>query len=501
MLDLKEIMLITTKRYLKKTFMFNASASWKQGNRYKSLMDGIISGAIKSDEEAATFIGLKPNSSGFRTFRGRMKERLINTLMLFTPDIVPHKQNKAMVLCLRNQYACEILRIFHGLRASFALAKETVPKALEGDLWEQALYFAKIVKMHAANTSDIALYNEYSALVKKFTSYVLAEEEVRDLYQEITINYMSNVDNPFNSALIERTNVYLQRIEEIKKEYDTFNTNVYYYRLKGMDLVVKKDFNAAIEIWDVYEIYLQNKGMVGGLFLREVSLQQMGCYMHLRDYESGKKCAEKGIKLFPRSSVNWYLFMEYYFLLLVHSRNYKEAGDVALEVLKDPRFKLQYQHLQEKWKIIQGYAYLITGRKDLKVRVKKVVNETPVYVKDKQGYNVTLLFLQIAYLILNDQYAELTGKIDALRRYSQRYLKRDASYRSYLFLQLIMAAESVHFEYNKVLIKSDKIIKKLNTADLKYSGTVEDLEVIPFEDLWQILLDKMKGESKIPALN
>ena len=136
----------------------------------------------------------------------------------------------------------------------------------------------------------------------------------------------------------------------------------------------------------------------------EFALHRMVAYLHLRDYENGRKTAEESLDYFPEGSIHWMIFQEYNFLLSMHTGQFEAADEIFERVNSHPAFKSMEAWRTEKWTIFQAYSHFImTAGQDSssseetsgkRFSLNKFLNEVPIYSKDKTGMNVAILILQ-----------------------------------------------------------------------------------------------------------
>ena len=113
-------------------------------------------------------------------------------------------------------------------------------------------------------------------------------------------------------------------------------------------------------MWEEAEQFLEeNPPFRQEVKLAALALIRINYYLQLRDYENGRKNAEKCLELFSEGTNNWFVFLEQYFLLAMHTENYINAAGIYLKVINHPRFPFTASERQEKWKIFEAYINYI----------------------------------------------------------------------------------------------------------------------------------------------
>ncbi|MGZ5281829.1 MAG: hypothetical protein ACXWEY_06065, partial [Bacteroidia bacterium] len=265
-----------------------------------------------------------------------------------------------------------------------------------------------------------------------------------------------------------------------------------------------KDYQKAIIACDEYESYLQENPAFYTAQRHAVILsEKAGFYLHIHDFEKGIVSAKQALKLYKEGSINWFLLLELYFLLLLNKGDLLKATDLYIEVVTHSRFEYTRPQQQELWKIFGGYLWFtatseqndvcinkLTSRKQL-FRFSKLLNEIPHFAQDKKGMNVAVLILQILLLLQKKEYVAIISRTEALKSYIYRNLDKDA-HRSHVFIKMLLAMEKSQFEANKTTQKTKSLLEKLKQVDLSYTATQARMEIIPYEQLWQSALNLLK---------
>jgi hypothetical protein len=260
----------------------------------------------------------------------------------------------------------------------------------------------------------------------------------------------------------------------------------------------------SIESWQGLETYLQLHPLfASSMQYGKLSLQQMGNYMHLRQFENAERCAAKCNHYFKKSSNNWHIYMIFYFLLDMQREKYENASKIFDIATADARFRdIPYSN-QEKWQIFEAYIYFVEGaaykqsnkvQKKLdrrKFRFSSFLNDLHVYNKDMAGFNVAILIIEICILIQSGEDQNIVLRMDALKRYKSRNLGKttDRNYRVKVFMELLFEFEKARYQVKALKNKARLLLKKLEARPIEYSDNIEGIEVINFEKLWEMVIE------------
>jgi len=154
--------------------------------------------------------------------------------------------------------------------------------------------------------------------------------------------------------------------------------------------------------------------------------------------------------------------------------------------------------LKEVAELHLGYVHLIKGSGLYKpslasenelpnFKVGKYLNNTQVFSKDKRGINVSILLMHIAFLLQRKDYNAIIDRTDSLNQYAYRYLRKDDSFRSNCMIKMVIQMTKADFHPVRTARYTADLRKQLSHVTLAGSGENIEVEIIPFEVLWDIM--------------
>ena len=117
----------------------------------------------------------------------------------------------------------------------------------------------------------------------------------------------------------------------------------------------------------------------------------------------------------------------------------------------------------------------------------------PIFSKDKTGYNLSIIIAQIVLLVKLNDFDKVMDKFDSLKSYAQRYINKKRNPRSFYFVKMLLLMVKYDFDYEKTKRIAEKFFIKINQSKIGNQGLLEYLEVIPYDILWQDLMEKLKS--------
>ncbi len=505
MKNLIEISKIVTKKRVSKIEIFDKSLLNKKDSKFNEFYDGLVSEKFSNDDEAAQFLyETTPLDDKYRQLKSRFSKRLLNTLFfLDANDPSFSGYHRAHYTCNKNWALVRILLGNGARHSAIKMTRKILNVAQEHRFSDMVLSCSRILMNHASLEGNEREYEEFSEIANQAQSNLLAEMRAEELYQRLTIRYANSV--AVKVELAETADEYLTEVQALSEKHDSYQLHWYLYQISILSRQIRGDFAGTVQVCEKAEKYLaDNPPFNQQKNLAHIALIKLNCYVQLRDYEQGKENAERCLQLFEEGKNAWFVFLEYYFLLAMHTENYINAAGIYFKVVNHARFPYTSENRQEKWRIFEAYLNyifetegldrsLLQNNKKRKFRLMRFLNEVPNFSKDKKGFNVSILIIQVLYLLEKGDYDSIINRSEALNVYCSRYLRKDESFRSSCFIKMLLVMEKEDFKYDRSKQMASKFYRKMVEYAEQEGNEVQDWEVIPYETLWQKVLNRLKA--------
>jgi hypothetical protein len=394
----------------------------------------------------------------------------------------------------------KILLSNHANHTAAALARQILTTALKFKFADVIVNCCRILRRYAADVGDEKGYEEYDQHIKQYENVLDAEIRSEELYQRVIMNYYKPPSK--NQDLRERIDTYCDALVGLSEIYDSPIVIYNMYLVWAFRYEMLHDYQAMLEVCskaeeyiEKYPIYYQSEK------LATFQLKKMSGYLHLQDYKNGKSNAEKCLNSFPVGSDTWFLFMEYYLLLSIHTDNFINALAIYNRATSSSKFKKIMGNDKEKWNIYNIYLnYIIESQGDtnpiLQAQRKKAfrssrfLNDPLLYPKDQRIFTVLLVIAQILFLIEKKGYNAIRERIERLKSYANRQLKKEVYFRLIQFIRLLQQLDKADYKVEN-LSNVDKYYDRLVDTPFSYRGLITELEVIPYEKLWNFILKRL----------
>jgi hypothetical protein len=468
----------------------------RQSTKEELFIKNIEEGVYRSDAQAAADLySSDPNDVRYKMLKHRVKQKLFNSLNHIDPDKAGLNYVRQKELeCNNLLYQANVLRWKHefGLVISLANKALTIADELDfSDLKVSALELLNLSYSELGFSKKFLLaQQELKFALDQFTK----EREAVSLYQGVTLQLRKSTKT--RKEFLPSLPGIIKQLEDLWLSSGTFSafdayykTFIWYHELEG-------NFSKIIDI-TVNTVKLVEDNKVNAHRFDLIYNNFISVYAHLRakDLKNGLYYAERNLSLYNTSSLNWFAYMENYFLLAVHAKQY-ELGDVLLQkVFHNISFNTIPTTARERWMLYQAYFRLIypeAASLSQEARNPYLLS-LPEYSKDKLGFNVAILTLQFIYLLEKGDVEALLYRIESLKKYISTHLKDVFSLRSKLFLKLLMLAVTEDFDEVQCRQKGEQLYKKLIATPAPGDAYAE-IEIVPYEHLWDLILKILKDK-------
>jgi hypothetical protein len=506
--SLLELVKVDSDYRLDNVAIFSIHNRKDKNSKYNQFLDGVLKDSFKDDDEAAQVLyNAGTESVKYRVLKNRIKERIYNNVLFIDTGKRGSNSYAGVYLKLyRHLIVSKFLVGLNAKTAGYELMNKVLNKALKyqmHDIVQQcSLHFRRQSMLEGSNSQ----FDYYNNLFQTANNNLMAEVKAEELYYTIMINFNKSVSH--SPELIEKARDCSKDITRLQEQFHTYFINYYDHSIKSIYFQLISDYSSAIASCDRFDKYLNEHPIFYSDARHANNLVIKGsCYLHLANYKKGIECAREALPLYAEGSENWFILQELYFLLLFNSNDLYGATDIYCNVITHPRFNYTRAQQQELWKVFGGYLwFMINYYKDdrcLKLlaqqkqtfRFSKLLNEVPLFSRDKKGMNVAVLILQILLLLEKRDYVKIISRMEALKSYTYRNLGKDDAYRSHYFIKMLLAMEKMQFDPVKTHLKTTALLDKLRIGDLNYTSTQTRMEIISYERLWNIALDMIKEKA------
>jgi hypothetical protein len=396
---------------------------------------------------------------------------------------------------MRESLASRIIMYKGSTALSVGIIEDSILGSVEDKLSLNILEQLRILTLYYG-TSNYNKYklNKYNELEDYYFNLLKAETKA--------IRYFIELKGLQMRSFAETSQIDKQKARRYSKELQSINVSsrvfdFYKYQVFVKNYEFNHEFEKLFALCKDAELTFstsKNYSISSLIVIKQVKLWtliQLGKYA---------ECSSLGLPELENkelSATNWYSFLHYVIKANLYSGNYLEAGKNIAYCFNHSNFRKLNEDLQEIANLQLGYIHLIWKSNFLKkyeydfelpnFKLGKFINATHIFNKDKRGINVSILLMHIAFLLQRKDYNAIIDRTDSLNQYAYRYLRKDDSFRSNCMIKMVIQMTKADFNPIRTDRYTADLRKQLSHVTLAGSGENIEVEIIPFEILWEIM--------------
>ena len=505
MKNLIEISKIVTKKKVRKIEIFDDHSLKHKNSKFNEFYEALMANKFKNDRDAASFLyGCGPTDDKYRQLKSRFRKRLLNTLFFLDVNLpATSSYDRAYYSCNKDWTLVKILLSNNAQATAATLARQILTTALKYKFADVIVNAARILRDHAAREADEKLFEEYDQHIKQYANVLDAEIRSEELYQRVIMNYYLP-PGPADS-LREKIDTYCDALVGLSEIYESpvILYNMYLVWTYRYEMLL--DYPAMLEVCARAEQYIEEHPRnYRAEMLATFQLKKMTAYLHLQSFDPGQADAEKCLATFQQGSETWFDFLEMYFLLAVHTKRYVNAVAIYHRATGNNRFKHLPHAVRERWKVYdvaQHYLIELRGaenpilleQRKKAFRLNRFLTEPLLYPKDQRILTLQMTIFQMLFLLQRRKLTQAGERVDRLKSFANRQLKRELHGRPIQLIRNLQQLARVDFQADR-LNNIEELTEKLAAHPFVYRGQLSELEVIPYEQVWELAL-----EAAVPA--
>lgn len=503
MRELRELVTVITSHKIRSIEMLGPSMP--SSSKIMKLYQGISSGVLESDEEALHFLYGTPTSarSSYSKLKHDLKKRLLNTL--FFIDQKQSRQSayeRAYYNCYRDFTAARFLLRRGARNAAIGLFHKLLHKARQIELTPVILETLQVLRHHnAVILGNRRKFEEYHKKVLYYQQLNNAEIRADGYLEELLSHYVT--DKSTKRHYFEMAQRYESELRETLRVVNSWKLQHRMRFLSVAKSMVVNDYAATVQRCLEAVQYFRKFKLIPDAYIRPYLYQLVVSYIQMEEYRNGEEAVLQLLEMLETGQSNWFKGMELYCILALHSKSYLKAYEIWKQCTGHTRFRRLYPSVREPWYIIEAFIQYThkTGKirsacpelEQSPFRLSKFLNEVPVFARDKRGYNIPILIIQILFLLNQGDYSAVNERLDALSRYAFRHFRQGEHFRTNCFIKMLNQLPRSFFRRKELERRTGKYFHQLKNVPLVLAREAHEIEIIPYEDLWELVLEGLRG--------
>lgn len=462
---------------------------------------GIHSGKLKDDQEAFEF--LYPdmdNRNAYYKLKHVLNERLRNTL--FFIDIKKNKFSnikKAYLECQKLIGHFNLLLTKGARTNALCIGDKALKIAEKYEFTSEIIHLARnLASNYASVYGDRKKYQEYSAKVFAMQNVFVAESMAEMYYTDLLSLYVN--DKSTKTFVYQQASDHLKELAPYHGKVRTSGFLFSYNMLRTIKHMSVNDHQAAYRVTKEALEAIRRHHFFNTRAFGTLAFQHIACCIPLKKHHEAMAIIRELREMVPAGTFNWYKVQELHFTLLLHTQSYGAAHDIYQRVKRQANFRQVVANTRETWNIYGVWVYLLKATGKIcqgrvpppnGFRIQKFLNDVPTFSRDKRGLNVPILISHIFLLLQQKKYDTILDRLEAIAKYKDRYLDHQHNLRSNVFIDMLLQVPKYHFRRKRVVRNTQQLNARLQSVGLEIANQSHDLEIIPYEDAWELLLDML----------
>jgi hypothetical protein len=507
MIALRELIGIVNKNKLKAVAPITGKA-FLPGPMALKLYDLVAEGRVTTDEAAmeALFPGKAAKSQQpYQRIKNALWDYLVQMLLVIDLNLPQYNARQRLYFESQKKWAAmKILIGKNAHRSTIDIADDIYRQCKKYDFTDIALDIARAMRLYYGSIEgDVKKYEFYRKETEWLEETFRYENMAEYHYTDLILSFVND-----KSAKKEINQIAATLFREIEPGLEIYPSYRLHFMGRLLEVLIHSsinDYRNIVGVCDRAIRFFEGKPYTANVPLQAFLYQEMVCYVQMRDFERGRSAGDRGLSLLQEGAFNWFKYQELLLLLSFHTGEYQPALQVWVDTVAHRRFQSLPQGIIQIWKIFEAYLFYLMENGKITIpadqksplsrfKMARFANETPLYNKDKRGLNIPILNFQILYLILTKRYDATIDRIEAVEKYTTRYLKKDENYRSNCFIKMLLQIAEAGFHKAAAARNAEKYLKMLKASPLDFANQSHDIEIIPYEVLWQMALDSLDNK-------
>ena len=500
--ELKSLVWMVSKNKVKNNEIFGRSDTLKKNKQY-ALFNAIVKNRIYTDEDARLLL-YPDDPKGFekvRRLKKKLEKRLLDSLLhidlnqqIFSPI------RKVYIQCHKD-YIIMLALIFNDeMERGIKTGEKALKVALQYEFTDLAVNFLIYLKrQYYFYARDEKKRNRCGRLLAAQMKILQAEIMAEEYFQEVTMQYINSLS--FEKEMAGKAMKYAAHLKKLLPEVSSQTFILKAYKVLMLPYEINYDYKKVLAICDeALELLRAKKPHTIPNYVRVFLVKKTFAWLKLGNLHKSRQVLGEIFEMTEEKSLNWYILKSLHIKILFHAKEYQRAFQMFRQTVEPSINKKLPDNCVEEWKVLRAYLhyFIAAGKIDpgadpngkwSKFRFSKFRNEVPGFTKDKRGGNIHVLILKLLFSIINKKYDEIADQLESLKTYSSRYLRKEGTRRSYYFIHMLMQLPRGYFNKKVVVRKAEKYVDRLRKAPLPLADQSAELEIVPFEHLWESVLE------------
>ncbi len=474
-----------------------------KSSKINQFYDSILRNDFLTDDCASQhFYDASPSNSSYKNLKRSLKQRMLNTLFFsdFSSDF--SEREKAHLYCIKNIALVKYLIYLNVRNFGIELCKKVITKAIYYEFNDIIIDAGFYLKGHyVIRMGDLENFEYYNTILKKSIKSREAENLAGEYYLRLILPYVNA--KHVKGDTHEKAKEYFEELKPYRETTESPYFNYMTYYIESLIYLSAYDYEQTVEVCKSAIKYFNSKPYVYKTALLAFYHQEILCYTQLKLYPEGKELMSACAPLLRPGTYPWLINLTLYLTLALHAKEYQEAYYIYNSAVNHKKFKKSNLRMRERLQIFESYIHFLIFIEKIvpdeddnrfnRIKMGKFLNSVPTFSKDKRGLNIPILVIQIVFMIVKKDYDSAIDRIEAIEKYCTRYVRKEDNFRSNCFIKMLLQIPISNFHKAGVQRRTMKYYTQLKSVPLKVANQAHEIEIVPYEDLWEVIMNAVEA--------
>ena len=428
-----------------------------QGSRRLVLFDLIVEEKVADDESASMRIFCHPPDSNFSQLKRRLKDDILNILMICPVEKSYQSENIKAEFKARKMLMQGKILLSRGVyEEGTSILRKACQLAEKYELSTVSLEIQDLLRTHIGVKKGLEVYKSYQETIDHNLEDMRMELEAKDLNHRIMIPSLYSA-----AETGERPEE--EKLRKIKTHFDSSGSARvgFWYYLSAIRLHINnRDFERAYRLGQQLARLIDHEPAIHTVPNRAgIHLELARILIHLEQFPEAITMALEARKLFQRGMLNELYAIETLFFAHFRNRQWGEAQELIAEATHHRQYEA-HELTPGKWQYFK--ANVAFARRDFDASLADLhLNCT--LKKDRGGWFLGYRILELLNLIEKQEYDWIDSKLESFRKYLQQVNSHQVP-RCKNILRLLFALSKHGFDFQATRRDEQSLISSLSQA-------------------------------------
>ncbi len=425
----------------------------------------------------------------FAKLKSRLKALLLNSLFFLDLDRAGFSSYSQLLYSVnRDAFLSSVLSSLGARTLSASIARHSLGRAISIEEWSIAMRLLIILRSEASQSGESKQHEIYKREYLHCQKLLIVEQEAEVELEKVQIEFAKfGGESPALADLIEQAG---NKVNRLASEFPSYKLRSLAIYLHSLAAQIRLDYIATLKYCEEGLQLLETYPLFSNRARKALySIKKLVASVQLRDGDNVQNALVACSALLNDREDNWFVYKEWEFLYLMHSRKFDDAYRLVGTIFAHSRFPTLTKPAQEKWELFKMFAEFVTGRRVPVTESEDFASLIPILTADKQGFNTSLILLHVLLLAERKQFNLLRERMEFIKGYRKRFLKGpESSHASHLFAMLA-AIETCDLNYRKVVSRTAKQLAELQRMETE--EPIQGEQILPYTWIWARILEKL----------